>query len=116
MQHSFGLDDVFCLLAEAACLPTTIMQSVTPGLGFGRDTWGCTADNIYTVLKVLIVSSYPSGNFHTNKDIVGIRIASFILPLLRLHEALLPVFLHENLPQQKRPQDHIRFRLYVYSI
>lgn len=53
-QHSFGLDDVFALAAEAACLPVTVIQCITPKLGFGKDTWVVPHHNIYRVLKVTI--------------------------------------------------------------
>lgn len=52
IQRSFGLDDIFCLAAEAACLPITLMQCYTPFLGFGKDTWLVSPDNIYSILKV----------------------------------------------------------------
>jgi hypothetical protein len=52
LQGSFGLDDFFAIAAEAASLPVTLMQCVTPGLGFGKDTWVPPVENIYKVLKV----------------------------------------------------------------
>ncbi|KAH7067227.1 hypothetical protein BKA63DRAFT_581933, partial [Paraphoma chrysanthemicola] len=52
MQDSFGLDDVFALAAEAACLPVTVIQCITPKLGFGKDTWVVPQGNIYRVLKL----------------------------------------------------------------
>lgn len=52
LARQLGLDDIFCIAAETACLPVTIKQSVTPGLGFGKDTWTVPADNIYMIQKV----------------------------------------------------------------
>ncbi|TLD14785.1 Actin cytoskeleton-regulatory complex protein [Venturia nashicola] len=52
IQNSFGLDDVFALAAEAACLPVTVIQCVTPRLGFGKDTWVVPQQNIYKVLRL----------------------------------------------------------------
>jgi len=52
MQNSFGLDDVFALAAEAACLPVTVIQCITPKLGFGKDTWAVPHSDIYKVLRV----------------------------------------------------------------
>lgn len=49
---SFGLDDIFCLAAEAACLPVTLMQTKASRIGFGKDTWLVSADNIYMIQKV----------------------------------------------------------------
>jgi hypothetical protein len=46
------LDDVFCIAALAADLPLTILQCITPKLGFGRDTWAVPAEDITLVLKV----------------------------------------------------------------
>lgn len=51
-QDSFGLDDAFALAAEAACLPVTVIQCITPKLGFGKDTWTVPQENIYRALKV----------------------------------------------------------------
>lgn len=52
IQSSFGLDDVFAIAAEAACLPVTVIQCITPKLGFGKDTWVVPHHDIYKVLKV----------------------------------------------------------------
>ncbi|KAE9982122.1 hypothetical protein EG328_011227 [Venturia inaequalis] len=52
MQKSFGLDDVFALAAEAACLPVTVIQCITPQLGFGKDTWVVPQQHIYKVLRM----------------------------------------------------------------
>ncbi|KAI4665574.1 uncharacterized protein J4E78_003036 [Alternaria triticimaculans] len=51
-QDSFGLDDVFAIAAEAACLPVTVIQCYTPKLGFGKDTWVVPHSDIYKVLRV----------------------------------------------------------------
>jgi len=51
-QNSFGLDDVFAIAAEAACLPVTVIQCYTPKLGFGKDTWVVPHSDIYKVLRV----------------------------------------------------------------
>lgn len=51
MQSSIGMDDIFCIAAEATCLSTTVMQAITPRLGFGKDTWAVPADRIYLILK-----------------------------------------------------------------
>jgi hypothetical protein len=51
-QNSFGLDDLFALAAEAACLPVTVIQCYTPKLGFGKDTWVVPHSDIYKVLRV----------------------------------------------------------------
>ncbi|QDS69216.1 hypothetical protein FKW77_000750 [Venturia effusa] len=52
MQGKFGLDDVFALAAEAACLAVTVIQCITPKLGFGKDTWVVPQQNIYKVLRL----------------------------------------------------------------
>ncbi|KAF2256458.1 hypothetical protein BU26DRAFT_599145 [Trematosphaeria pertusa] len=56
LARQLGLDDIFCIAAETACLPVTIKQSVTPGLGFGKDTWTVPADNIYMIQKLVYAS------------------------------------------------------------
>lgn len=59
MRDSFGLDDAFAIAAEAACLPVTVIQCITPTLGFGKDTWAVPHENIYRVLKLTYGSQIP---------------------------------------------------------
>lgn len=53
MQHSFGLDDAFCMAAGATRLAMIIVEVLTARAGFGRDTWTVSAENIYLALKVV---------------------------------------------------------------
>ncbi|KAF2635349.1 hypothetical protein P280DRAFT_484724 [Massarina eburnea CBS 473.64] len=66
VRESFGIDDVFALAACCAATPLSGLQFVTPALGFGRDTWGCTPTEISTVLKYVWgsqISYFPTSGF-----------------------------------------------------
>jgi hypothetical protein len=83
-QNSFGLDDVFAIAAEAACLPVTVIQCYTPKLGFGRDTWTVPHSDIYKVLKVR-EKSHRCIDDLTDYFTVDLWIPDILLPLPRTH-------------------------------
>jgi hypothetical protein len=52
MGNSFWWDDSFAVLAWVFSMPVTVLQSITPHIGFGQDTWMVDPKHIYTILKV----------------------------------------------------------------
>jgi hypothetical protein len=52
LQNTVGIDDGFALAAVVASTPVSALQTITPGLGFGKDTWYSTPENINKVLQV----------------------------------------------------------------
>lgn len=49
--NSFGWDDTFAVLAWIFSMPLTILQSITPHIGFGQDTWMVDQKYIYVILQ-----------------------------------------------------------------
>ena len=49
---SFGWDDSFATLAWVFSTPVTVLQFITPFMGFGQDTWMVDPKHIYTILQV----------------------------------------------------------------
>ena len=54
--RNFWWDDGFAVGAWVLSLPLWILQIVTPGLGFGKDTWTVEPKNIIKVLQVSLLS------------------------------------------------------------
>ncbi|OAK98846.1 hypothetical protein IQ06DRAFT_337320 [Phaeosphaeriaceae sp. SRC1lsM3a] len=81
MRDSFGLDDAFAIAAEAACLPVTVIQCITPTLGFGKDTWVVPHQNIYRVLKLTYASQISYFVCH------GLTKLAFLFFFLRIFPA-----------------------------
>lgn len=111
MQNSFGLDDVFALAAEAACLPVTVIQCITPKLGFGKDTWLVPQQNIYKVLRVCYIRSVLSRLLIS--FVADLRLSNQLLHLSRAHQARFSVLLSPYLPLGKYETTHLgcHFRL-----
>lgn len=99
MQESFGLDDVFALAAEAACLPVTVIQCIIPKLRKGKDTWAVAHNNIYRVLKVGV--THP--DFITmciDPLAANLGLPNFVLLVPQAHQTCVPVLLPSNLSQR----------------
>ncbi len=80
-QSTFGMDDIMCLAALAANLPLTLLQTITPKLGFGRDTWAVPAENITKVLRVCVETRLQKSKCMTDRDAVCVGVASQLLPM-----------------------------------
>jgi hypothetical protein len=100
MQDSFGLDDVFALGAEAACLPVTVIQCITPKLGFGKDTWVVPQQNIYKVLKVQMPHPRISQDPLTSVQ-VNMGLTNLVLCMPWTYEAGVLILLPPDIPSKR---------------
>jgi hypothetical protein len=100
MQDSFGLDDVFALGAEAACLPVTVIQCITPKLGFGKDTWVVPQQNIYQVLKVQMPHPRISQDLLTSVQ-VNMGLTNLVLCMPWTYEAGVLFLLPPDIPSKR---------------
>jgi hypothetical protein len=105
LQDSFGLDDVFALAAEAACLPVTVIQCTTPKLGFGKDTWVVPQQNIYKVLRVRQSQTMLSRMLII--CVVDLRLSNQLLRLPRANQARISFLLSPHLPLCEHKTPHL---------
>jgi len=94
---SFGWDDSFAVLAWVFSLPVTILQFITPFMGFGQDTWMVDPKNIY---KILQVSSLLYKRFEdsTNQKSADLCITDWLLSVFRLHKVVFLDLLSTDFP------------------
>ena len=114
-QNSFGLDDVFAIAAEAACLPVTVIQCYTPKLGFGKDTWVVPHSDIYKVLRVRTRNSRRVGDY-TKYFLVNLRLSNIVLLLLWAYQTRVLILLPPHLSLGKHPEIHLDIHLHFSAL
>lgn len=50
--NDFWLDDAMCVIALLFAVPMAILEFLMSGLGFGKDIWTLTPDQIYRIVQV----------------------------------------------------------------
>lgn len=99
-QKNSGYDDLFALLAACMSVPNSIGLATTAKLGLGKDIWTLTPLQITRIQKVSSPGDAP--RLHLTLLSGRIYMPEFLLLVLWLSKAVLPLLLSTDLPFRAR--------------